>query len=113
MAHTIDAHCAPYIDDSDACTVCGVDHSGQCDACGGRGFHAPGCRDAEEAIDLAAIVGVVAATLADAPVAGDYDGAVEVALECIADRLSDEQAARLAPVLRDLLEVAHLAGVKL
>ena len=42
---------SPHEKDSDCdvdpqtncCRVCGVDHSGQCPVCGGRGFHKEGC----------------------------------------------------------------------
>ena len=42
MTHATDTDCT--IDPAtDCCTICGVDHSGECPDCHGRGFHRPGC----------------------------------------------------------------------
>lgn len=42
--HHSDADCAGCVDpETDTCSVCGVDHGGQCDLCGGRGYHADDC----------------------------------------------------------------------
>jgi hypothetical protein len=46
--HLRDEDCA--VDpETDCCSICGVDHSGQCPICGGRGFHRFGCTDPEAA----------------------------------------------------------------
>lgn len=42
-AHTRDADCAPFLDERDVCTVCGVSHTGGCATCSGQGFHEAGC----------------------------------------------------------------------
>ena len=44
IEHTQDEACTVGPDGT--CTVCGVSHTGQC-ACGGRGFHRPGCPEIE------------------------------------------------------------------
>lgn len=46
--HSSDAHCAGHLVD-DTCTICGVDHGVQC-SCGGRGYHAAGCAESDEAL---------------------------------------------------------------
>ena len=44
--HDQDADCT--VDPSTlTCTTCGVDHSGECDRCHGRGFHKVGCPDSD------------------------------------------------------------------
>lgn len=41
--HTKDADCD--VDQKTlCCKVCGVDHSGKCEHCGGRGFHKLDCK---------------------------------------------------------------------
>jgi hypothetical protein len=40
--HEIDADCDVDLA-TGCCSGCGVDHSGECQACRGHGFHAPGC----------------------------------------------------------------------
>lgn len=44
--HTTDADCT--VGPDGCCVVCGVDHGGRCDICGGRGFHKTGCPDSDE-----------------------------------------------------------------
>ncbi len=39
--HTQDAQCS--VGPDNCCTVCGVEHSEPCYACGGRGFHQDAC----------------------------------------------------------------------
>lgn len=41
-AHTKDSDCT-IEPETRLCKICGVDHSGQCDVCGGRGFHTETC----------------------------------------------------------------------
>lgn len=46
--HLRDADCAATIDPAtDACTLCGVDHGGECSWCSGHGFHEPACQSPE------------------------------------------------------------------
>lgn len=40
--HTKDSDCTVDLETL-CCTICGVDHSGECLDCGGRGFHKPEC----------------------------------------------------------------------
>lgn len=43
LPHQQDSDCA--IDRrTNCCRVCGVDHGGKCQQCGGRGFHKPDCQ---------------------------------------------------------------------
>ena len=48
LGHSHDADCAGHITD-DSCTVCGVWHGDPCATCGGRGYHAAGCAESDEA----------------------------------------------------------------
>lgn len=42
MIHTKDSDCT--VDPATlCCTTCGVDHSGQCSQCGGKGYHKETC----------------------------------------------------------------------
>jgi hypothetical protein len=43
VRHSSDVDCAAYLDSHGSCTVCGVSHVPGCGACGGGGFHRPGC----------------------------------------------------------------------
>lgn len=57
--HRCDADCAGHLDAGDQCAVCGVSHTGDCPACGGRGFHAALCpgNDERDATAAAAVHG--------------------------------------------------------
>lgn len=52
--HEKDEDCAAFIDPgTDSCRLCGVDHSGECFFCKGRGFHRDGCELLEEGVVVA------------------------------------------------------------
>lgn len=63
---------------------------------------------------LADIVELVIDCRGDAPQGSTYQDAIEVALDglCGEGHLTNEQAERLAPVLRDLFEVAVDTGLE-
>ena len=51
--HTQDEHCC--LNEDDQCVQCGVSHAGQCEDCGGRGFHRSWCESLKATMTLPAI----------------------------------------------------------